>query len=204
LLHRRWPWVQNTELRAPAQSFGVDRAVACGRLRPRRGAKAGDDSGSMCRSRRSRRVEGMNDEPRTRDPLSWPLIVGLSSLALLWPLTGLWPVLGEGPLRAFVLIGITGAVWIGTVGFARVARPVSGGLRAPGRAAPVPPCSWRSFPAWRWVRESVAWPVWLPRASRRCSVGGRNDETAQTRGGRGRLAVRRGRSGRMRGLDHLG
>jgi hypothetical protein len=66
----------------------------------------------------------MNDEPRTRDPLSWPLIVGLSSLALLWPLTGLWPVLGEGPLRAFVLIGITGAVWIGTVGFARVARPV--------------------------------------------------------------------------------
>src|SRR5699024_470196 len=65
-----------------------------------------------------------NDEPRTRDPLSWPLIVGLSSLALLWPLTGLWPVLGEGPLRAFVLIGITGAVGIGTVGFARVARPV--------------------------------------------------------------------------------
>src|SRR5699024_12235693 len=61
---------------------------------------------------------------RTRDPLSWPLIVGLCSLALLWPLTGLWPVLGEGPLRAFVLIVITGAVWIGTVGFARVARPV--------------------------------------------------------------------------------
>src|SRR5699024_11220799 len=78
----------------------------------------------MCRSRRSRRVEGMNDEPRTRDPLSWPLIVGLSSLALLWPLTGLWPVLGEGPLRGFVLIGITGAVWIGAVGFARVARAV--------------------------------------------------------------------------------
>src|SRR5699024_10377934 len=78
----------------------------------------------MCRSRRSRRVEGMDDKPRTRDPLSWPLIVGLSSLALLWPLTGLWPVLGEGPPRAFILIGITGAVWIGTVGFARVARPV--------------------------------------------------------------------------------
>jgi len=66
----------------------------------------------------------MDDKPRTRDPLSWPLIVGLSSLALLWPLTGLWPVLGEGPPRAFILIGITGAVWIGTVGFARVARPV--------------------------------------------------------------------------------
>src|SRR5690625_7969849 len=95
----------------------------------------------MCRSRRSRRVEGMNDEPRTRDPLSWPLIVGLSSLALLWPLTGLWPVLGEGPLRAFVLIGITGAVWIGTVGFARVARPVltlTNRGAAPGFIDPAP------------------------------------------------------------------
>ena len=65
-----------------------------------------------------------DDKSRTRDPLSWPLIVGLSSLALLWPLTGLWPVLGEGAARALVLIGTTGAVWIGTVGFAGVGRPV--------------------------------------------------------------------------------
>jgi hypothetical protein len=57
-------------------------------------------------------------------PLSWPLIVGLSSLALLWPLTGLWPILGTGPVRAFTLLGLTGVVWIGTVGFARVSCPV--------------------------------------------------------------------------------
>lgn len=66
----------------------------------------------------------MNTTTHARRPLSWPLIVGLSSLALLWPLTGLWPILGEGPVRAFILLGLTGAVWIGTVGFARIARPV--------------------------------------------------------------------------------
>ncbi|UVI36879.1 hypothetical protein [Brevibacterium spongiae] len=66
----------------------------------------------------------MNTTTHAKRPLSWPLIVGLSSLALLWPLTGLWPILGEGPVRAFTLLGLTGAVWIGTVGFARIARPV--------------------------------------------------------------------------------
>src|SRR5699024_10616147 len=124
LLHRRWSWVQNTELRTPAQSFGVDRAVACRRLRPRRGAEAADDSGSMCRSRGRRRGEGMNDKTRARDPLCRPLSVGPSTLALLRPLPGLWPVLGEGPARALLHSGITGAVWIGTVGFAGVGRPV--------------------------------------------------------------------------------
>jgi hypothetical protein len=66
----------------------------------------------------------MNTTTHARRSLSWPLIVGLSSLALLWPLTGLWPILGTGPARAFTLLGLTGAVWIGTVGFARAARPV--------------------------------------------------------------------------------
>ena len=66
----------------------------------------------------------MNTTTHSKRPLSWPLIVGLSSLALLWPLTGLWPILGDGAVRALILLGLTGAVWIGTVGFARVARPV--------------------------------------------------------------------------------
>lgn len=54
----------------------------------------------------------------------WTVIAGLSALALLWPLTGLTGVLGTGSPRAFAIIGITAAVWIGVVGVGRVPRPV--------------------------------------------------------------------------------
>lgn len=54
----------------------------------------------------------------------WGVVVGLATLALLWPLTGLTGVLGTGAPRAFAVIGITAAIWIGVVGLGRVPRPV--------------------------------------------------------------------------------
>lgn len=54
----------------------------------------------------------------------WAVVTGLSALALLWPLTGLTGVLGTGAPRAFAVISITAAVWIGVVGLGRVPRPV--------------------------------------------------------------------------------
>lgn len=53
------------------------------------------------------------------------MVLGLGSMALLWPLTGLTGIGGTGPARALGIIGITAAVWIGVVGFGRVARPVA-------------------------------------------------------------------------------
>ena len=66
----------------------------------------------------------MKTQRETHSPLSWPIIIGLSSLALLWPVTALWPIAGTGATRAVILLGVTGATWIGAVGFARVARPI--------------------------------------------------------------------------------
>ncbi|WP_407319634.1 hypothetical protein UQW22_04200 [Isoptericola halotolerans] len=60
---------------------------------------------------------------RPTEGVRWPLVAGLAAMALLWPLTGLLGV-GSGPGRAFAIIGITAVVWIGVVGFGRVARPV--------------------------------------------------------------------------------
>lgn len=54
----------------------------------------------------------------------WVVVAGLATLALLWPLTGLTGVFGDGAPRAFAIIGITAAVWIGVVGLGRVPRPV--------------------------------------------------------------------------------
>ncbi|MFC8800510.1 hypothetical protein ACFT2C_22490 [Promicromonospora sp. NPDC057138] len=54
----------------------------------------------------------------------WGVVAGLAALALLWPLTGLTGVLGDGAPRAFAVLGITAAVWIGVVGLGRVPRPV--------------------------------------------------------------------------------
>jgi hypothetical protein len=54
----------------------------------------------------------------------WGVVAGLSTMALLWPLTGLTAVLGTGAPRAFVVIGLTAVVWIGVVGLGRVPRPV--------------------------------------------------------------------------------
>lgn len=59
-----------------------------------------------------------------RPPLPWLLILGLSSLSLLWPLTALTGIGGDGAPRAFAILGITGAAWIGGVGLGRVARPI--------------------------------------------------------------------------------
>ncbi|RPF21826.1 hypothetical protein EDD34_2461 [Myceligenerans xiligouense] len=44
-------------------------------------------------------------------------------MALLWPLTALAGI-GAGAPRALAIVGVTAAVWIGVVGFGRVARPV--------------------------------------------------------------------------------
>lgn len=61
-----------------------------------------------------------------RGSIHWPLVIGLGSLALLWPLTsalGLHELLGGGA-RAALLLAVIAAVWIGVVGLGRVARPV--------------------------------------------------------------------------------
>lgn len=59
----------------------------------------------------------------SRAPLPWLLIMGLASLALLWPLTSLWGF-AEGAPRALILLALTAAVWVGAVGCGRVRRPV--------------------------------------------------------------------------------
>ncbi|PZN25754.1 MAG: hypothetical protein DIU71_19315 [Proteobacteria bacterium] len=59
-------------------------------------------------------------------PVSWPLVVGLGSLALLWPLAELTHVsaaLGEAA-TALVLLLLVAVLWIGGVGMFRVPRPV--------------------------------------------------------------------------------
>lgn len=59
-----------------------------------------------------------------RDGISWPLVAGLASMALLWPLTGLTGIGGTGAPRALGIVALTAVVWIGVVGFGRVPRPV--------------------------------------------------------------------------------
>ena len=58
-----------------------------------------------------------------RSSLPWLLILGMSSLSLLWPLTSLIGI-DEGAPRALTIVGIIAATWIGVVGFGRVPRPV--------------------------------------------------------------------------------
>ncbi|WP_139416391.1 hypothetical protein [Agromyces laixinhei] len=60
----------------------------------------------------------------SRRPLPWLLILGLSSLSLLWPLTALTGIAGEGAPRAFLILGIIAVVWVGTVGLGRVPHPI--------------------------------------------------------------------------------
>lgn len=64
-----------------------------------------------------------SDTP-TRAGISWPLVAGLASMALLWPLTGLTGIGGTGAPRALAIVALTAVVWIGVVGFGRVPRPV--------------------------------------------------------------------------------
>jgi hypothetical protein len=56
-------------------------------------------------------------------PIPWLLILGLGSLALLWPISFLLGF-GTGAPRALVLITIIGLTWIGVVGLGKVPRPV--------------------------------------------------------------------------------
>lgn len=63
-----------------------------------------------------------DDTPPT-GRLSWPTVLGLGSMALLWPLTGLLG-LGSGLPRALTILGLTALVWVAVVGLGRVARPV--------------------------------------------------------------------------------
>jgi membrane associated rhomboid family serine protease len=61
-----------------------------------------------------------------QETVSWPVALGLGSLALVWPLaelTGLSDAIGQ-PTMAFALFGLVALAWIGTVGFCRVPRPV--------------------------------------------------------------------------------
>ena len=58
-----------------------------------------------------------------RPGLPWLLIIGLSSLSLLWPLTDLIGIGGGAP-RALTIIAIVAVTWIAVVGFGRVPRPV--------------------------------------------------------------------------------
>jgi hypothetical protein len=58
--------------------------------------------------------------------VSWPLVLGLGSLALLSPLvelTGLADAIGQ-PATVLMLLAVVALVWIGCVGLARVPRPV--------------------------------------------------------------------------------
>ena len=62
----------------------------------------------------------------TRQPVSWPLVLGLGSLALLSPLvelTGLADAIGQ-PSTVLLLLAVVALIWIGCVGLARVPRPV--------------------------------------------------------------------------------
>jgi hypothetical protein len=72
-------------------------------------------------------IRGSPAGPRGRpEEVSWPVVLGLGSLALLLPLadlTGLRAVLGPAP-SALLLFGVVTATWIGVVGLGRVPRPV--------------------------------------------------------------------------------
>jgi hypothetical protein len=64
--------------------------------------------------------------PQASEPVSWPVVLGLGALALLFPLaelTGASDALGAVP-TALLLLGLVAAVWIGGVGLLRVPRPV--------------------------------------------------------------------------------
>ncbi|WP_156759377.1 hypothetical protein [Microbacterium karelineae] len=63
-----------------------------------------------------------NPTPPRPHGLSWPIIVGLGALGLLWPLSRALDL--DGALPWILVIVVILAAWIGVVGFGRVPRPV--------------------------------------------------------------------------------
>lgn len=64
---------------------------------------------------------------RGPDRLSWPLVVGFGSLALLWPVVdvvGLGDALGR-PATAVVVLAVVGLAWVLGAGLGGVPRPVA-------------------------------------------------------------------------------
>ncbi len=64
--------------------------------------------------------------PQAPEPVSWPVVLGLGALSLLFPLAELTSVsraIGEAP-TVLLLLGLLATVWIGGVGLFRVPRPV--------------------------------------------------------------------------------
>jgi hypothetical protein len=64
--------------------------------------------------------------PGPGESVSWPVVLGLGALALLFPLaelTGVPDALGAA-LTALLLFGLVAVVWIGGIGLGRVPRPV--------------------------------------------------------------------------------
>ncbi len=64
--------------------------------------------------------------PSGRASVSWSLVAGLGSLALLWPLahlTGAADAVGQ-PLAAVLTLGVVALAWVAVVGLCRVPRPV--------------------------------------------------------------------------------
>jgi hypothetical protein len=78
------------------------------------------------KTRLQRRANSSPVEALDKGAMSWHLALGLGSLALLWPLAeliGLSDAIGR-LTTALVLFAVVAIVWIGTVGFCRVPRPV--------------------------------------------------------------------------------
>jgi hypothetical protein len=72
------------------------------------------------------RAPGSAGEPRPRDEVNWPLVLGLGASAGLWPLgelTGLPELIGPN-LAALLMVAVTTGFWISWVGFLRVPRPL--------------------------------------------------------------------------------
>lgn len=66
------------------------------------------------------------ESARPPQPVVWQAVLGLGALVLMWPLTsltGVAAVIGA-PARAFGVIVVIGATWIGVVGLGRLPRPI--------------------------------------------------------------------------------